>query len=73
MLFEVIHLQLHKNNGQFQVTNVFDGHCINENVTYKKYSDRILNRYILHTKDLSKDQDIVCLPIYMTPFLTESS
>lgn len=35
----------------------------------EKYSDRILNKYILHTKDLSKDQDIFCLPVYLTQFL----
>lgn len=39
---------------------------------YKKYSDRILNRYILHTKDLSKDQDILCLPVYLTQFVGSS-
>lgn len=36
---------------------------------YEKYSNRILNRYILHTLDLSTDQDILCLPVYMTQFL----
>ena len=35
---------------------------------YKKYSDRILNRYIIHTNDLSKNQDILCAPVYLTPF-----
>ena len=37
----------------------------------KKYSSRILNRYIIHTKDLSKEQDIICLPIYLTQFISE--
>ncbi len=37
----------------------------------KKYSSRILNRYIIHTKDLSKEQDILCLPIYLTQFISE--
>lgn len=37
----------------------------------KKYSSRILNRYIIHTKDLSKEQDIICLPIYLTHFISE--
>ena len=36
---------------------------------FKKYSSRILQRYLLYTKDVSKDQDIHCLPVYMTPFL----
>lgn len=34
-----------------------------------KFSDRILNRYIVYTKDYAKEQDIFCLPIYMTQFL----
>ena len=34
-----------------------------------KYSNRILNKYIIHTKDISKDKDILCLPIYMTQFI----
>lgn len=37
----------------------------------KKYSSRILNRYIIHTKDLSKEQDILCLPIYLTQFISD--
>ena len=37
----------------------------------KKYSSRILNRYIIHTKDLSKEQDILCLPIYLTQFISK--
>ena len=28
-------------------------------VFYEKFSDRILNRYIIHTKDVSKDKDIL--------------
>lgn len=38
---------------------------------YQKYSNRIIERYIIHTKDISKDKDILCLPIYMTSFLFE--
>ena len=38
---------------------------------YKKFSDRILNRYIIHTKDISKDKDILCLPIYLTQFISQ--
>ncbi len=36
---------------------------------FVRYSSRILKRYIIYTKDYSKDQDITCLPVYMTPFL----
>lgn len=35
----------------------------------EKFSDRILKRYLVYTKDLSKDQDIFCIPVYMVPFL----
>ena len=35
----------------------------------RKYSDRILQKYLVYTKDLSKDTDIFCLPVYMVPFL----
>nr|WP_296459354.1 AAA family ATPase [uncultured Acetatifactor sp.] len=34
-----------------------------------KYSDRILERYLVYTKDFRKEEDIICLPIYMLPFL----
>ena len=34
-----------------------------------KYSDRIAGRYIVYTKDLCKEQDIFCIPVYMVPFL----
>lgn len=34
-----------------------------------KYSDRIQNRYIVYTKDLKKEGNIIYLPIYMTMFL----
>lgn len=34
-----------------------------------KYSGRILDRYLIYTKDVSKDQDILCLPVYMVPFI----
>ena len=36
---------------------------------YKKHSSRIGQRYLVYTKDWAKDQDIVCLPIYMYPFV----
>ena len=34
-----------------------------------KFSSRILQRYLIHPKDIRKDQDLLCIPIYMTPFL----
>ncbi len=34
-----------------------------------KYSARILKKYIIHTKDFSKDKDIFCTPIYTCPFI----
>ena len=34
-----------------------------------KYSARILKKYIIHTKDFSKDKDIICTPIYTCPFV----
>lgn len=34
-----------------------------------KFSDRILQQYLIYTKDLSKDKDIICLPVYMAQFL----
>ena len=35
----------------------------------KKFSSRIYQRYLLHAKDIRKDQDLVSLPIYMALFL----
>ncbi len=35
----------------------------------EKYSSRILNKYIIYTKDVSKDKDILYVPVYMTQFL----
>lgn len=35
----------------------------------QKFSGRILHRYLLYTKDLKKDNDILCLPAYMTELL----
>lgn len=34
-----------------------------------KFSDRILQRYLVYAKDLRKDGDIVCMPVYMAMFL----
>ncbi len=35
----------------------------------QKYSDRIKQPYLLYTKDLRKDGNILLLPVYMTPLL----
>lgn len=35
----------------------------------QKFSDRILQRYLIYTKDFSKNGDVICLPVYMTQFL----
>lgn len=34
-----------------------------------KFSSRIRSRYLIYTKDLRKETDIICLPVYMTMFL----
>lgn len=36
---------------------------------YEKYSGRILNRYLIYTKDFAKNKDVFYIPIYMTPFI----
>lgn len=38
---------------------------------YEKFSNRILKRYIIHTKDISKDKDIQCIPIYLSSLVCE--
>ncbi len=35
----------------------------------QKFSERILNRYLLYPKDLKKDGQMLCLPIYMAGLL----
>ena len=35
----------------------------------KKYSQHIDQKYLLYTKDLQKDEDTLCLPVYMAQFL----
>lgn len=35
----------------------------------EKYSARILEKYLVYTKDLKKDKDIIMMPVYMVPFL----
>ena len=34
-----------------------------------KFSDRILRNYLIYTKDLRKDEDIILLPVFLTIFL----
>lgn len=35
----------------------------------EKFSSRILQRYLIYTKDLKKESDIICLPVYLASFL----
>lgn len=35
----------------------------------EKYYSRILNKYLIYTKDFSKDKDIFCLPVYYSQFI----
>lgn len=35
----------------------------------EKYSSRILNKYLVYTKDLGKDKDVFSIPVYMAMFL----
>lgn len=35
----------------------------------EKFSERIDDKYLVYTKDLKKDADILMLPVYMVPFL----
>ena len=35
----------------------------------EKYSERILEKYMVYTKDLKKDKDIYMLPVYLIPFM----
>lgn len=35
----------------------------------EKYSSRILNKFLVYTKDLGKDKDVFSIPVYMTMFL----
>ena len=36
---------------------------------YEKFSSQIYRRYLVYTKDIRKDQDVCCFPVYMTAFL----
>lgn len=46
----------------YRVHASLDAFCV-------KFSSRIRNKYLVYTKDLRKDTDTVCLPVYMTMFL----
>ena len=35
----------------------------------KKFSSRIYRRYLLHAKDMRKEQDLFCVPLYMAAFI----
>jgi len=35
----------------------------------RKFTNRISNRYLVYTKDYSKDGEVTLLPVFMTPFL----
>ena len=35
----------------------------------QKYSSRVLQRYLVYTKDLHQDEQTIFLPVYLTPFL----
>lgn len=35
----------------------------------EKFSSRVLEKYLIYTKDLQKDKDVIMLPVYMVPFL----
>ena len=35
----------------------------------EKYSGRIAEKYLVYTKDMQKDKDVLMLPVYMVPFL----
>ncbi len=37
----------------------------------KKYSSNIDKKYVIHTKDIKKENDIIYLPIYLTYFINE--
>ena len=35
----------------------------------QKYARHIGEKYLIHTKDLQREGEVLCLPVYMTPFL----
>ena len=36
---------------------------------FEKYPSRILRKYLVYTKDLARDADTLCVPVYMAQFL----
>ena len=34
-----------------------------------KFSERILHRYLVYTKDLAQDQDVLMLPVFMVSLI----
>ena len=34
-----------------------------------KFSERIRHRYLVYTKDLAKDQDVLMLPVFMVSLI----
>lgn len=35
----------------------------------EKFSDRIARKYLVYTKDIGKEKDVLFLPVYLVPFL----
>ena len=35
----------------------------------EKYSERIMDKYLVYTKDVKKDADVIMIPMYLVPFL----
>lgn len=48
--------------------NTWKNEFLDERFT-KKFTNRILHRYLIHTKDLAKDNDLICVPAYMTSLI----
>ena len=40
-----------------------------EFVFQMKFSERILHRYLVYTKDLAQDQDVLMLPMFMVSLI----
>lgn len=36
---------------------------------HAKFSSRVMRRYLLYTKDIRRDDDVLCLPVYMSALL----
>lgn len=35
----------------------------------KKFKDKVGNKYIVYTKDLKREEDVICIPVYMAYYL----